>query len=183
MFQFEKFVGTLSAGAHVDFSGPLTVLWTPSSLTVSADLGGLSSRKIELTPFHGGMFLGPLEHRDIDGFFERGYDLTLSGSNLGHFGNGGGKEGDFTIYRFKQVSIAGSLSGGGLSVSISAQTHQATAIDYGSGEKEVRENVYAPTDVRTGFVVPPAYLVKFMGLRALDPTWISRFGWNAQDGL
>jgi hypothetical protein len=145
-----------------------------------ADTSGEVGAMPEVSFGCGGMFFGPWEHRRVDKVFERGYEISLSGTDLGQFAIGGGPDGDFNIWRLKHAQIRGAFDVSGLRVSMDASTWRGSSVCYGLGES--REDEYEALQLTVQFTVPPRDLVEFMGLRiSLRHEVFSRFKWGIGD--
>jgi hypothetical protein len=171
------FDGRFSAGSRQDVTGPLVILVDECSLSVIGSERGLSHSTLRVAPFHGGMVFGTSHHSEREHVLEKGYELVLSGTTLGMYDDGGGRDGEFDVFRIKDVRIRGAFGPAGLTISIRAHTHPGAQVCYSA--REWRENAYEPIEVTTEFTVPPKHLQAFMGLRfSVDHEMFARFKWS-----
>jgi hypothetical protein len=170
------FEGRFQAGRRDDVDGPLVVYVDECSLSVYGGQHATTRSKLSLAPFHGHMLFGTIDHRQREDVLQKGYELALSGSTLGVYDDGGGKEGEFDVFRIKSARIKATFAGKGLSIAIYALTWPGSAVCYSAQEE--RHGAFPPIEVITSFTVPPQELQAFMKLRIpLDHEMFSRFGW------
>jgi hypothetical protein len=161
-------------------SGQLDVYVGEHELMVGPPQRGLSSERLHVAPFRGSMFLGI--NYSVASIVEHGYELMISGSNVGLYADGGGKDGEFDEFKVMEARIQGTFDANGLRVRIVASTLSGAQVCYSANER--RENAYKPIVVRVEFVVPPRDLTSFLGLRApLDSGAFAKFNWRASDAL
>ncbi len=132
---------------------------------------------LSITPFHGSMLFGTISHSQRTDVLDKGYELVLSGTTLGVYDDGGGKDGEFDVFRIKNVRISGVFGPTGLTISVRAQTWPGSMVCYSAQEQ--RENVYKPIEVTAEFVVPPEHLQAFMTLSfSIDHEMFARYEWS-----
>ena len=169
--------GRFSAGSRQAFVGPITVQLSDHSLYVSGPEEPILRSSLQLSPFHGGMFFGTTSHSQREDALINGYQLALSGNTLGVYEYGGGKDGEFDVFRIKDVRVFGSFGTAGLTIRIDARTWPGFMVCYSTEERS--ENSYPPMDVTAEFIVPPDQLQAFMGLWfPITHEMFSRFKWN-----
>lgn len=153
-------IGRFEAGTRKPFEGPLLVYLDNHSVSVGHSRT-IGSEMLHISPFSGSMFFGRTlsEGCEIVG---SGFSLTLSGAMLGAYEDGGGKDGEFDIFKVTEVEIGGAFGSLGLSVSINAKTLPGSRVCYSAAEKE--ENLYKPIAVVAQFVIPPQNLPEFLAL-------------------
>ncbi len=174
----QKFIleGRFQAGRREDVSGPLVVYLDECSLSVHGRERAIARSKLSLAPFHGHMLFGTIEHHQREDVLQKGYELELSGSTLGVYDDGGGKDGEFNVFRIRSARVKGTFGAKGLSIAIYAQTWPGSSVCYSAQEE--RHGAYPPIEVITSFTVPPQELQAFMKLRvSIDHEMFSRFGW------
>ena len=170
------FEGRFSAGSRETVNGPLTVYVDECSISVIGQQRLTGGSTLSISPFHGSMFFGTSNHSERTDVLEKGYELVLSGTTLGVYDDGGGKDGEFDVFRIKNVQIKGAFGLPGLTINVRAHTWPGTQVFYGAQER--RENAYEPIEVTTEFIVPPKDLQAFMGLRfSIDAEMFSKFNW------
>ncbi len=174
----QKFIleGRFQAGRRDDITGPLVVYVDECSLSVHGRERAIARSKLSLAPFHGHMLFGTIEHHQREDVLQKGYELELSGSTLGVYDDGGGKDGEFDVLRIRSARVKGTFGAKGLSIAIYAQTWPGSSVCYSAQEE--RQDAYPPIEVITSFTVPPQALQAFMKLRiSIDHDMFSRFGW------
>jgi hypothetical protein len=169
--------GRFTAGSREDVAGPLEVYVDECSLSVIGRKRIIGRSMLSITPFHGGMFFGTSSHSQRTDVLENGYELVLSGTTLGVYDDGGGKDGEFDVFRIKDARIKGTFGPAGLTIHVRAQTRPGSMVCYSAQEQ--RENVYDPIEVTTEFIVPPKELQAFMMLGfSIDHEMFARFKWR-----
>lgn len=124
------------------------------------------------------MFLG-INYR-VAPIVQHGYELTLSGTSVGLYSDGGGKDGEFDEFIVKDAQIQGAFGANGLRVRIVASTLPGAQVCYSANER--CEHAYKPIVVRVEFVVPPRDLTSFLALRSpLDSGAFAKFNWCVSD--
>lgn len=173
-----SFEGRFKVSVTKEVTGSLNVYITEDSITVHPP--ERQGAALQIAPFCGGMFFGPWEHRLVSDVFERGYEISLSGTDLGQFATGGGPDGEFNIWKLKHAQIRGVFDSSGLNVIVDASTWPGSAVCYGAGER--RENMFEPMELAVRFIVRPKDLIEFMRLRiTLDNEVFSRFKWDGRN--
>ncbi|TWO69815.1 hypothetical protein FN976_18535 [Caenimonas sedimenti] len=171
------FEGRFSAGSREDIEGPLTVYVDDCSMSVVGRERTIGRSMLSISPFQGCMFFGTSKHSERTDVLETGYELVLSGITIGVYDDGGGKDGEFDVFRIRDVRIKGTFGSAGLTINVRAQTWPGMQICYSAQEQ--RENAYEPIKVTTQFIVPPRDLQAFMGLRfSIDHEMFARFNWS-----
>lgn len=171
------FDGQFSAGSREDVAGPLVVYVGECSISVVGRERLVGRSMLSVAPFHGNMLFGTFDHSQPNDVLEKGYELVLSGTTLGVYDDGGGKDGEFDIFKIKDVRIRGTFGAAGLTINVRARTWPGSSVCYSA--QEHRENAYEPIEVTTEFIVPPKDLQAFMGLRvSCDHEMFARFKWS-----
>ncbi len=132
--------GRFAAGDRVSFEGPLDVYLADHTISVGPPQLGLGSKRLHIAPFCGSMFFGRSyrEGRDI---VEKGFELAISGTNLGVYEEGGGPDGDFDIFDVEAAEIRGTFGPRGLTVAMRATTSPGAQVCYSLGDR--REAAFA----------------------------------------
>jgi hypothetical protein len=172
------FEGRFQAGLRDDVTGPLVVYVDECSLSVVGRERLIARSMLSIAPFHGSMLFGTIDHHQREDVLRKGYELVLSGSTLGVYDDGGGKDGEFDVFRLKSARIEGAFGAEGLSLRICAQTWPGSDVCYSAQEE--RQGAYPPIEVITTFTVPPHELQDFMTLRfSIDHEMFAQFKWKS----
>jgi hypothetical protein len=177
------FHGRFTAGSREDVAGPLTVYVDECSISVVGREQLIRRSMLSISPFSGRMFFGASIHSNRTDVLDKGYELVLSGTTLGVYEDGGGKDGEFDVFRIKDARIKGTFGPAGLTINLHANTWPGVEVCYAS--KEQRENAYEAIKVLTEFIVPPRDLKAFMGVVfSIDDEIFARFKWDgSREGL
>jgi hypothetical protein len=171
------FDGQFTAGSREDVSGPLVIFVDNGALSVMGDERTIGHSMLSVAPFEGSMFFGTTSHAQREEVLEKGYELRLAGTAIGVYEDGGGKDGEFDVFKVKEARIKGAFGPAGLTIKIRAETWRGSAVCY--SEQKWRSNIYKPIVVTTEFVVPPKELQSFMKLAfSIDHDMFARFKWN-----
>jgi hypothetical protein len=171
-----KFVlnGHFQADSFGSLDSPLDVYIDEHSLSVGRQflIGG---NRLVISPFAGGMFID-MFHPETSEISENEYSIKISGTNIGGYESGGGKDGDFKVFKLKEAEIRGNFSESGLKITITAKTLPGEEICYSA--KLRRKNAYAAISVDVGLHVPPESLPNFLSLpNVLSFNAFSHFSW------
>lgn len=162
-------------GTWDPLESPLEVFITEYSISVGRSRG-LGRTALEIFHFHGRM-LFHVWHKDGKEIVNNGYCLTMSGTNLGYYENGGGRDGEFEVAHLKEVELRAKFSGAGLAIDICAKTLPGEAVCYSAGER--LKNAFSAMTVLVNFIVPPEDLPAFLGLpNVLSSEAFSKFHWH-----
>jgi hypothetical protein len=171
------FDGRFTAGTREDLVGPLKVILGECSLSIIGNQHLISRSMLSISPFHGSMFFGTITHSQREDVLNQGYELMLTGTTLGVYDSGGGKDGEFDVFKIKDARVKGTFGSSGLTVSVYARTLPGSEVCYSAQEE--RLNAYEAMDVTAKFVVPPKELQEFMMLGfSIDHEMFSKFSWS-----
>jgi hypothetical protein len=169
--------GRFTAGSREDVSGPLVIFAGDCSLSVMGCERTIEHSMLSIAPFDGSMFFGTISHSQREEVLEKGYELILNGTTIGVYEDGGGKDGEFDVFKIKEARIKGVFGPAGLTINVRAKTWRGSAVCYSA--QEWRSNIYKPIEVTTEFIVPPRELQSFMKLVvSTDHDMFARFKWG-----
>jgi hypothetical protein len=172
------FAGTFAAGSRQIFEGDLNVYLGSPEITICPPRRHTSGESFHLCPFQGSMLFGRTYSEGCR-ILERGYELHISGTDVGLYEDGGGMEGNFDEFTIENAHVRGNFDSRGLTVSIAANTFAGSKVCYNSGEKQ--EGAYEPLVVQTQFLVPPPHLSPFLALGIpLSDKIFAKFQWPTQ---
>jgi len=167
--------GQFTTGFRRDLKGQLDTYLGEHELIVGPVQQGISSERLHIAPFRGSMLFG-MSYAEGCEILLKGYELMISGTNIGLYANGGGKDGEFDEFKVKDAKVQGTFDTNGLTVRITARTLAGAKVCYSANER--LESAHKPIVVRVEFIVPPRDLTSFLALRVpIDSHPFARFNW------